>query len=1037
MIGPPYGVNMLTPTVHRAGIALATLSLLFACSKSQPTTSKRSSAAVVADAIIIDPNAANDGAPVVVSGLKVDLASNLLTLQGTGLGSITSVKFYDKTGTETILKPIEAGDTSFALGFMKGAALVLGTAYNMVIESSAYAEQSLPILFNIPAQSISLDKLAPANAKLGDELRFNAATGAWAPASVDSTFKYKGPWDPSKDKLGDEVVVPGDYYVVSSSGECMLPAVAKARACETGDWAIYTDSGWELLNSPFKWMAFNLSELKDVTLTSTDIQDGQVLTWNKTDQKWEARGIPTLTNSDPDQSTISNPTPDTSPVDDTRLSANVSLFGSVITNPAFIGSHVIQLSHIATDGCTNGQVMKYDGAAWVCATLSGGSTTPADGSLTGAMLANGTVGNTQIADGAINDAKISGPIDMSKIGGLGTILDGLSTGVDMNASLLDQHAQAIADLQANPVAINAGTGLVSGMIGATGTINVNEGIDAAQISAISADGYLPVRVGLRIGALGTSAPGAVYTGGLLIKAPDNMTTTATYTLPPLPIANKFLRTDANGVMAWDGEESDPKVGLLDSGKWCVSDGSKVNCNIPSPVDTGVLAENRLPSNVSLFGQQLTLTSQIADGLIHYGHLDHTGCANGQVMMYGAGGWACGTVNTTPGTGSISNGMLADSSVDNSKIATGAGIDFAKLGDGSLQTTLNDLTSGVAALNSGVTNLQTSVTGNTTSIADHATAIATLEGQITGVQTQIDGKSPIGHAHTMANITDLPVINTMASQSSSAVAITGGSISGASITATGASLTTPTITNPTITGTAITINGTMAGTLTGATLSTPTLTTPSMTNGTSTGLALTTATLTNPTISGAITLNGTMTGTLSNATLATATIATSTFTGGTVTAATVATSTITGGTIGGATITTPTITGTVTVSAVTDAKDYSYAACPSGYTALLSAAGETNKLLGCYSAASTTPVTWQAAITACAGEGGRLPTMQEHTILGVLASLQSGTLWAAEVATTSNCFSMSWSSGTAIPVASSCASNGGKQNYRCWIPRSGI
>ena len=178
-----------------------------------------------------------------------------------------------------------------------------------------------------------------------------------------------------------------------------------------------------------------------------------------------------------------------------------------------------------------------------------------DGSITAPKLAANSVGTAALIDGAVTDAKISGPIGVSKLGNQAAnlVLAGPATGV---AAAPTFRALTAADL---PKASATSLGAVTVTTGGGLVVDASGGI---SLSAVGAGGTSPVvtydangrvTTGRALSAadlpLATaSAVGAVKPGAGLAVAADGTLATA-LTAVQLPVATS---TDIGGVKPGDG-----------------------------------------------------------------------------------------------------------------------------------------------------------------------------------------------------------------------------------------------------------------------------------------------------------------------------------------------------------------------------------------------------------------------------------------------------------------------------------------------------
>jgi hypothetical protein len=128
-------------------------------------------------------------------------------------------------------------------------------------------------------------------------------------------------------------------------------------------------------------------------ITNTEIAGGAAIAWTKLDKTGSSLA---------DLTTRSATDLTTGTLADARLSANVSLFGAAVDN-AEITAATITFAKWASNACTAGQYPQYDGANWICSTVTPGSgtvtsvglTMPAIFSVTGSpVTGSGTLAAT-------------------------------------------------------------------------------------------------------------------------------------------------------------------------------------------------------------------------------------------------------------------------------------------------------------------------------------------------------------------------------------------------------------------------------------------------------------------------------------------------------------------------------------------------------------------------------------------------------------------------------------------------------------------
>jgi hypothetical protein len=170
-------------------------------------------------------------------------------------------------------------------------------------------------------------------------------------------------------------------------------------------------------------------------------------------------------------------------VADGALSTNVSLLGnsiesSEITNGTITGtdlaSATILFSNIAQNGCGSGDIMKWNGSAWVCAA---DTDTDAQNLFQTIDADNGT---DPVADGpsdTLNFVSGSG-VTITGDGTTDTITIAATLGVSIDSTEIVDGTVANADLANSSITVTAGSGLANGgsvSLGGTTTLNIGAG----------------------------------------------------------------------------------------------------------------------------------------------------------------------------------------------------------------------------------------------------------------------------------------------------------------------------------------------------------------------------------------------------------------------------------------------------------------------------------------------------------------------------------------------------------------------------------
>ena len=402
----------------------------------------------------------------------------------------------------------------------------------------------------------------------------------------------------------------------------------------------------------------------------------------------------------------------------TSLPPNGTASGDLSGNYPNPSVNRIQGVNVTTTGATNGQVLKYNGTAWVPATDdtgSGGSnpTGPAGGELSGTypnpIINNGVITTAKLADNSVTTSKIvDASVTSAKLaaGVIPTSLppNGIASG-DLSGSYPNPVVSKIQNITvSNTTPANGQVLKFNGTQWVPATDDVGSGGGGNPTGPAGGDlsGTYP-DPNIAAGAITTPkiANGAVVTPKLADGAVN------TNKLADGSVTSAKLA--ANGasigqVLKFDGTYWVPGTDNTGSGGSNPTGpaGGDLSGTYPNPtIGTGVITTTKLADNS-------VTTSKIVDASITSAKLAANGASIGQVLKFDGTYWVPGTDNTgsggsnptgpaggdlsgtypnpTIGTGVITTTKLADNSVTTSKIVD-ASVTSAKLAPGVIPTSL--------------------------------------------------------------------------------------------------------------------------------------------------------------------------------------------------------------------------------------------------------------------------------------------------------------------------------------------------------------
>ena len=205
-------------------------------------------------------------------------------------------------------------------------------------------------------------------------------------SGVLGSMNYQGTWNANTNTPNLTNVcstsTKGYYYVVNTAGTTTLGSIS---SWNIGDWAVCNGSNWQQIQSTNAvssvfgrtgtitaqsgdYNASQITNTPDTTsggsISATDVQTAlNQLDTNKLTSTLNT-GLIFVGNS-------SNMATPTALSGDVTLAANgaVTISNSVIT-AAMIANGTLTFANLASNGCVSGQVVEYNGSAWVCGTMT-------------------------------------------------------------------------------------------------------------------------------------------------------------------------------------------------------------------------------------------------------------------------------------------------------------------------------------------------------------------------------------------------------------------------------------------------------------------------------------------------------------------------------------------------------------------------------------------------------------------------------------------------------------------------------------------
>ena len=373
--------------------------------------------------------------------------------------------------------------------------------------------------------------------------------------------------------------------------------------------------------------------------------------------------------------------------------------GTSISN-AEIDDATLTFSKLASNSCNSGEVVKFNGSAWVCGadndtTLSeatvesyifdGDNTgTLSSGTLAlGSLSYTGTLGDTNVADaltissaGSVDDAALSATV--TKLGQTiesGEITNGTITGTDLASATIQFSNIAQNGCSSNQIMKWNGSAWACAADATGGSINSFETFAASS---------------------GTSPVADSATDTLTLSGGSGVTITGDGTTDTITVA-ATLGTSIDSAEIVDGT-----IVSADIADGTIANTDLANSSVTVSAGTGLTGGGAvsLGGTITLnlandFGASID-SSEITNGTIVFADVAANGCLNGEIFKYNGSAWMCGSDLglTSEVDGSTTNELqnlfltiatpdagnpAADSTTDTLTFANGSGVSITSNG----------------------------------------------------------------------------------------------------------------------------------------------------------------------------------------------------------------------------------------------------------------------------------------------------------------------------------------------------------------------
>lgn len=325
---------------------------------------------------------------------SVRVVNNQIIIQGSRFHHVDKVRIkgFGSQAWDDTFQIESKGQNQIVVNSLRNINYLVGAAFDLIL-SNAYGSATYSVSFTIPDGGVTGKKINRMDAQDGEVLVWNSTEEEWEPAALTS-LNLKGAWDPENNN--DPEIVSGGYASISppQNGDFYVTTKAYDRSGDSPDnidgvqvWGAGDWIFWDASKNAGSGAWIRIQNTQQVTRVNTKSGD-VTLNWD-----------------------------------------DIPKTGSSVDDIADVDT--------STAAPTNGQVLKWNGTKWV---PEDDDTQTFTGVIETSAILNGTILN--------EDISASAAIDISKIDGLQTALDGkltLSTGGTM-AGDIDMGGNSISNV---------------------------------------------------------------------------------------------------------------------------------------------------------------------------------------------------------------------------------------------------------------------------------------------------------------------------------------------------------------------------------------------------------------------------------------------------------------------------------------------------------------------------------------------------------------------------------------------------------------